>query len=97
MTHTAPGRVRLSQQDRCFRVITGGRNIVAAPDPIADFRNPAAALRHADAAAKPSAPVFRQPQRRLISPEALFGLGYALGLATGALFMAFLIRAGVLL
>jgi len=92
MTDIAAGRVRLAQGDRCFRLITGGKTEggIVEPLPIA---SKAPTYTPAEIAAA-TAPAKHKP---LISTEALFGLGYALGLATGALLMAFLIRAGVLL
>lgn len=99
MQHTTTSRVRLRQQDRCLKLILGGKDVPTTPDATARAVSPAARLRPAPTytpaeIAAATAPAKHKP---LISTEALFGVGYALGLATGALIMAFLIRAGVLL
>lgn len=39
--------------------------------------------------------MMRTKSRRLMTPEALFMLGWGLGLATGLLVAAFIVRAGV--
>lgn len=102
MSHPAPRRVRLSQQDRCFRVITGGANdgnpAAPAAEALAKFGQGANAFQNGNTSPKASAPPrlrVNPPQRRLMTPEALFMLGWGLGLATGLLVAAFIVRAGV--
>lgn len=86
MSQSAPGRVRIGQQGRCFKLIEGGKaeGGLASGDHFADagkmIEPPAS---HTDATA---------PR---MSPEAIFMLAWGLGVAFGMLFMAFLIRAGV--